>query len=247
MFLHGLGARGNCFGAAQEHFDLDRFTLNFVDFPGFGDSPKPREFSYDMREIANWVVRALRSARIERFHLVAHSMGGIVGLLVAAHSDYLPISLILAEGNLLPEDAAMSRRIARRSEADFVTMYQRWLSQIPRFFASEPPQQRAELEESFRLALPVAVHRAATSSIAFCDSGTLSDTFESIECPRAHFVGAKGRPGRRWPVTANQSLVQRYVLGELGHFLMSDAAKFYTPLAQFIAKHSAATQVFMPR
>ena len=53
------------------------------DLPGFGQSAKPRDFDYSLRGYADFLERVTEELGIERFSLVAHDIGAIIGLVFA--------------------------------------------------------------------------------------------------------------------------------------------------------------------
>lgn len=61
--------------------ELARVGLEGValDFPGLGLAARPRHFDYTWTGLAKWFLQALDAARIERFHLVVHDIGGPIG------------------------------------------------------------------------------------------------------------------------------------------------------------------------
>lgn len=235
-FLHGLGGSGRQFEAAANHFDPSKYTLTWIDLPGFGRSPRPETFSYDLSEVSQCVARALADVTARPQHLVAHSMGAIVALRLATSGAVRCASVILAEGILCEQDAVMSERIARRSEAEFVENYPRWLKRVSRLM-DEPPAtttDASELAAAFREASPIAMHRAACSCLAHCRSGSLQAEFASLRCPRAYVLGGLSGQGRRDLVMEG---AERYVIPNQGHYLMGAGAPFYAPLERFIARN----------
>ncbi|GAA5125434.1 alpha/beta fold hydrolase [Pseudonocardia adelaidensis] len=63
----------------------DRFRVVAPDLRGLGDSSRPRG-SYDTRTVAGAVRALLRDVlEIDRYHVIGHDWGGIVGYALAAH------------------------------------------------------------------------------------------------------------------------------------------------------------------
>jgi pimeloyl-ACP methyl ester carboxylesterase len=92
LFLHGIGGNAENFRPQVEAFGARRRTLAW-DMPGYGRSPPSLELTFD--GLAGTLLRLLDEARIERIHLVGHSLGGFIALEVAArHPDRLA-SLVL--------------------------------------------------------------------------------------------------------------------------------------------------------
>lgn len=63
----------------------DSYRLFAVDLLGFGRSPKPRDTLYTLRDHLNMIEKSVICPfDLKSFHLVAHSMGCIIALAVAA-------------------------------------------------------------------------------------------------------------------------------------------------------------------
>ena len=76
VFVHGfLG------GSRQWHEQIaalgDAFDVTTVDLPGFGENAHLAA-PEDIADYARWVLDALQSRGVDRFHLIGHSMGGMV-------------------------------------------------------------------------------------------------------------------------------------------------------------------------
>ncbi|KAI3702255.1 hypothetical protein L6452_27986 [Arctium lappa] len=62
-----------------------KYRLFAVDLLGFGSSPKPRDYLYTMNDHLEMVEKSvIREFNLTSFHLVAHSMGCMIALALAA-------------------------------------------------------------------------------------------------------------------------------------------------------------------
>ena len=50
IFIHGLGVCKDCFRDIWNLSEYQKYTILTFDLPGFGDSDKPRNFSYSMED-----------------------------------------------------------------------------------------------------------------------------------------------------------------------------------------------------
>ncbi|MEP6894423.1 MAG: alpha/beta hydrolase [Chloroflexota bacterium] len=50
-----------------------------LDFPGMGLADRPSDFDYTWTGLSAWLEKAINAAKIEKFHLVVHDIGGPVG------------------------------------------------------------------------------------------------------------------------------------------------------------------------
>jgi pimeloyl-ACP methyl ester carboxylesterase len=77
--------------------DCQDGLLSF-DLVGFGDSDKPRDFSYQQRDQALLLAQAVARWGLEHFHLVCHSMGGIIGIYLTELAGDQVLSFVNAGG-----------------------------------------------------------------------------------------------------------------------------------------------------
>ena len=117
IFIHGLGCTKESFD------DLWNFTALFKDLSlltfdlvGFGNSSRPKDFSYTMEDQAEICKVLLDTFKPDKVHLVAHSMGGAIGLILAENIRDKAASFINIEGNLISEDCGpLSRKATSAS------------------------------------------------------------------------------------------------------------------------------------
>ncbi len=77
VFLHGWGADKNSFLWLKDYFS--EFSLIFVDFPGFGESPEPN-VPYSVSNYVEVLKNLLDDFEIDELVLVGHSFGGRVAI-----------------------------------------------------------------------------------------------------------------------------------------------------------------------
>ena len=61
----------------QVKFFKDNFRVITPDLPGFGKSNKVKSYK-SIKSIANLLLDCLESKKINKFHLLGHSMGGMI-------------------------------------------------------------------------------------------------------------------------------------------------------------------------
>ncbi len=92
VFVHGFMG-----GSRQWDAQLDAFSdahLHTVDLPGFGENAHMDAFN-TISEFAQWVLDDLTSNGIEKFHLMGHSMGGMVAQEMVAQAPERVDRLVL--------------------------------------------------------------------------------------------------------------------------------------------------------
>jgi pimeloyl-ACP methyl ester carboxylesterase len=112
VFIHGFGSAKEHFRYAFDSPALEGFALIAPDLIGFGKSKGPDEFGYAMNDQASIVLKLLDNLKIGKFHLCAHSMGGLVGMGIAELVPQRVLSFTDLEGNLTMEDCVISGKVA---------------------------------------------------------------------------------------------------------------------------------------
>jgi pimeloyl-ACP methyl ester carboxylesterase len=82
VFLHGAGLDHSWFGLQSRYFGYHGYNVLALDLPGHGRSARPALTS--VPAMADWVVKVLDAAKLERAALVGHSMGTLISLDCAA-------------------------------------------------------------------------------------------------------------------------------------------------------------------
>jgi pimeloyl-ACP methyl ester carboxylesterase len=192
---------------------------------GFGGSDKPDSFSYSMEDQAR-VCEALLDQLPERpLHVIVHSMGGAVGLLLSEERLQRLASFVNIEGNLVSEDCGLvSRKTMTVPYAEFEAEY------FP-FFRN---QFRIQAREKIFMdrTTPQAFYKSSESLVAWSDSGRLVERFEALTCKKLYVHGEK---------SLNIKVIQKLentpieAISRSSHFVMNDnPAEFYDKLFRFL-------------
>ncbi len=236
LFVHGLGASRCCWREAPAHLDLDRYTLILPDLPGFGASDRPDEADYQLPSLAAALRGVLAHLRLSSIHVVAHSMGGAVALLLANRPGRFR-SFLAAEGNLVAGDAFMSSKVARMKESLFLRVYSKWIHTVRQSLEPELSPIHEAFLASLRQAAPHALHRASVSCSTVTASGELSERFAALTCPRGYIVG--GNTERALAPVLRATATELMTVPAQGHFMMGDAPRFYALVRDFLARATA--------
>ena len=87
LLLHGIGASKMIFRRLAPLMSGE-YRVTCFDFPGFGQSSKPRELGYDLDEQAEHFVKIVEALELKHPLIVASSMGGAICLAAALkHPD----------------------------------------------------------------------------------------------------------------------------------------------------------------
>jgi pimeloyl-ACP methyl ester carboxylesterase len=82
VFAHGAGLEHSWFGLQSRYFGYHGRNALALDFPGHGRSAGPPLAT--IAEMADWVMRLLDAAKLDKASVVGHSMGALVALECAA-------------------------------------------------------------------------------------------------------------------------------------------------------------------
>lgn len=228
IFLHGLGCAKECFDQAFDTELATQYSILTLDFVGFGASDKPDEFSYTLEDQAKITEQVIGQFNPRKIVLVAHSMGGTIGVLLARELPHLA-NFINVEGNLVSEDAGIiSRRTAQQTESGFINEgFNIFLSGLQ---ASDEPSFRTWAhwyEQSSR----IAIYRSGGSLVRWSDSGQLLPLFNNLP-KKAYVYGDKADNDFLLKQLKDVDVLP---IPNSGHFMMLDNPEsFYASIAKHI-------------
>lgn len=110
VWIHGLGESSLCYEAISRHSALQQHRHVLVDLPGYGHSPRPDE-AYRLEEAATELASWLPTLG-EPAILIGHSMGGVIGQLVAERVPTAVRAFLNIDGNLSLGDCNFSTKVA---------------------------------------------------------------------------------------------------------------------------------------
>jgi pimeloyl-ACP methyl ester carboxylesterase len=82
VFVHGAGLDHSTFGLQSRYFGYHGWNVLALDLPGHGRSEGPP--LPDVGAMADWVLEAMRSLKVDKASIVGHSMGSLVAIECAA-------------------------------------------------------------------------------------------------------------------------------------------------------------------
>lgn len=191
VFLHGLGDWGETFRVLAGHPALAGRPLLMPDLPGYGRSHGLSAVSATLEGAADTVERWLASTGAGTVALVGHSMGALVGLLLAErYPDRLAL-FVNVEGNLTEADCTVSGPAAAYAPEEFLKY---GIDQIRRqvtLMARQDPSL-AFLEAGLGLCDAEIFYAHARQVLALSRRGDLAERLASLPLP-VHYVA--GSPG----------------------------------------------------
>ncbi len=225
LFIHGLGCSKESFKDVLFHKGFQDFSILLIDLAGFGDSARHDEFSYTMDDHARVCEAVLKEFQYDWLHIVAHSMGGAVGLSLSNRILNRTESFSNIEGNLIGEDCGIiSRQTAGVSFDRFN------FELFPKY--KELFHKKGKPYFSLKQASPLAFYKSSKSLVARSESGRLLDKFRTLRCRKAYFYGDQNSELKVLKVLEN---IRKEQISGSGHFVMNDnPEEFYNKLLEVL-------------
>ncbi|MCP3922405.1 MAG: alpha/beta hydrolase [Desulfobacterales bacterium] len=222
FFIHGLGCSKDSFIDVFKYDFFSKYSILTIDLPGFGNSEKKDLFPYKMEDHADICAEVLKLFSFNKLHIVAHSMGGAVGLILCKNYN-LPVETFAnLEGNLITSDCGIiSRRAATLSYKEFYdNLYPELMKnkRDGRFFIHESS--------------PKGFYESALSLVKWSDSGELIKIFKDLPCKQNFFYGSHNQD---MEILKQLYEIEKTAIEDCGHFMMNDNSDdFYLKVKKFI-------------
>ncbi|MBU4481602.1 alpha/beta hydrolase, partial [Patescibacteria group bacterium] len=201
-----------------------------------GESPKPKEFSYTLEEQVKICQLLIEKLNFAKIHLVGHSMGGAIGLLLIEKIPSKITSFINLEGNLIGEDCAFSREAVRYSLEDFEKrFFNDFKSKIKdtKGLASSNSLSNQLFYRWFSKSDPYAFYRTSQSLVKWSDSRKLLKIFIDLDIKKCYVFGEVNKNS---PVIRLLRDVPKIQISGSGHFMMIDnPQEFYQKLSRILS------------
>ena len=223
VLIHGFG--GDLNGWLFNHADLAAHRAVWaLDLPGHGESGKAVETG-SADELADSVIAFLDDQKIERAHLVGHSMGSLVAMTVAAKAPARVASLALLAG------AGLGNEINQAYIDAFVAGTSRSTLRAPlrELFADESLVTRQLIEDVVKYKRLEGVSEALQkiSAAAFAGGAQRQVLRERLATLAPRTMVVWGAVDRVIPAQHAQGLpgdVRVHVLENVGHMVQMEAA-----------------------
>lgn len=230
LFLHGIACAKESFDAVFDVADLNPYSICTLDFLGFGSSDKPTDFSYKLEDQAAVVKKIVDQLAPKTTSIVAHSVGGATGLLLARELTNMA-HFINVEGNLVAEDCGL---ITRGTADQSLDEYEKHGSQnFLHLLTSSERRDFHEWAKWYKQASPHAIHATARSVVEWSDSGKLLGIFNSLE--NKTYIYGDEEP-KDYLLPRFESVNVRYLPG-LKHFMMIENSKMFFDVVSKTLNH----------
>lgn len=140
LLIHGFGAdKDNWLRFARPL--TERYHVVALDLPGFGDSSKPQQASYDVGTQAERVANFAAAIGVRRLHLAGNSMGGhIVALYAARHPEQVLSLALIDNAGVMPARKSELFEDLERGENPLVVRQPEDFQKLLDFvFVQQPP------------------------------------------------------------------------------------------------------------
>ena len=192
VFSHGLLWSGKMFHKQVAHLK-DRFKIVTYDHRGQGQS-EVTENGYDMDTLYEDAAELVEKLELEKVHFAGLSMGGFIGMRLAARRPDLIKSLVLMETSAQPEPNKLKYRflstIVKMFNVKIVANPVMKIMFSDKFLKDQnKAKERAHLKNELK-SLPKSIVRAVGGVI---DRKGVEDELENIKCPTMIMVGTQDK------------------------------------------------------
>lgn len=186
VFLHGFGSTKEDYLDIVQWPDFAERPFLAYDAPGCGETCCADPSRVSVPFLVETARAVLERARIRRFHLVGHSMGGLTALLLAHQEPERVLSFVDIEGNLAPEDCFLSRQIISHPAVGAGEFFDDFVERVWRSSGYSSALYAASLRHKVRVG---AVRGIFESMVELSDHGDLMRKFLSLRCLRMFMYG----------------------------------------------------------
>jgi pimeloyl-ACP methyl ester carboxylesterase len=234
VFLHGFGStKEDYIDIAHRQAFAARPFLAY-DAPGCGETSCADLRNVSIPLLVQTARAVLRELRIERFHLVGHSMGGLTALLLAHQEPTRVLSFIDIEGNIAPEDCFLSRQVVTHPADDAERFFDDFVARTRRSPFPSSALYAAGLRHKVR---PAAVRGIFQSMVELSDHGDLMTKFLSLPCPRMFMYGERSSSLSYLPVLAANG-IELAEIPQSSHWPMySNPVAMWERIAGFLTRN----------
>lgn len=146
VLIHGFAGNKEVWSDLGKRLS-EKHTVLAVDLPGCGASAAPPLGPVDFAAVADAVAKVARRELEGPVLVVAHSMGGLVGLRLASRHAELVRGLALLDAPLMPMEGVQAEKLARAFEQDVAGTFRARYGA----FASSPEQLERVVAEAGRV------------------------------------------------------------------------------------------------
>lgn len=243
VYLHGLGDSGLCFEKLMKSSKLSEWNHVALDFIGYGKSLWSSE-EVSLAEHANlvkkWILDFKRDS--QRVFLVGHSMGGVIGLLLAEARSELFSGFVNIEGNLSIEDCLYSSKATIYAKNEFV---ERGFEQLKAslFEISFADSATRQYYVNLSLCNPAAFYDNAEELVELSTREQLAPKMAALTIPKLFIAAKPNGICDRSRMLLTASGVKTASVARSGHWpFLDNEALFLTIFRKFLLSQNTLTE-----
>lgn len=147
LLLHGFAADKEHWSELAKLLLVDGYHVVAPDLPGFGQNERHPDLSYDVTSQTKRLRAFAHKVKLERYHLVGHSVGATIAAAIAyaAPEDVLSLTLIEPFGLRVPYDSELDEELARDRNPMVIATPEAY-DNLLRFTYVDPPEIDEELK-----------------------------------------------------------------------------------------------------
>lgn len=233
LWIHGLGESGLGLEEVVAHPSLAHYGHVVADLPGYGRSPWSDE-PLGLEDMAGHLLRWMDRGELEPLVLVGHSMGGVIGQILAERAPERFVAFVDVEGNLSEGDCVYSRHADGVPLEEWTeTVIDGLIARVHREGVDDPAL--ASYSASLRLCDPRAFHRNAVELVSLSRAEGLAGRLARLEVPSLYIFGSPGGTGARSRALLEEAGVEVAKIEDAGHWPHVDRTEaFAEVLARFL-------------
>lgn len=210
--------------------------------PGYGDQHARHVSEVSVGATADFIHTHMRSLGYERAHIVGHSVGGVVAVVMADRYPKAVASLISVEGNFTLKDAFWTQKLARMSEHEAEAMLAAYRANPETWLVGaglDATPENLVLAESILAAQPASILQAMARSVVqiTAEPAYLQSIAALIErgVPFHLVAGERSRAGWDVPQWALERAASVTIQPNVGHNMMlENQATFLSTVRRLI-------------
>jgi pimeloyl-ACP methyl ester carboxylesterase len=239
IFIHGLFQGPFRPGVSQF---LAPNLVSIPDLPGYGTNRPASPDGISVSAAADFIYAHIHELGYEQAHLVGHSVGGAVAVVVASRYPEAVASIVSVEGNFTLKDAFWSQQLARMDRNQTEAVLESYRADPRAWLAGsgiDATEEQIELAVHSLAAQPSSTLQAMASSVVQTTSdasylqGIATILDQSI--PFHLVAGSRSRDGWDVPAWVLQRATSVTIQPDAGHMMMlEDQQNFLSIIRQLI-------------
>lgn len=188
LFIHGLGCAGSFdYPEVAAQTDLINHRRILIDLLGSGFSDKPDNYSYTIKDHANYLYDFVQELKLSKFIIYAHSLGGAVALELANKCKDNIETIILSEANLDKSSPGLLTYKFGTYEEEY------FINGIFDEIVKEYSNVNSMWASTLSVWSPIASSRISKSAVAGAEP-SWREILYSLKCKRTFIFGEKSLP-----------------------------------------------------